>query len=76
MAAALTYTSLIDQIPGYCERLNDSALIAQLPFIVMLAENRIATAGSPYDSRSHGSVCDLPFLRPSAMISHGYPTHV
>ena len=43
MAAALTYTALVAQIPGYCERPNDAALIAQLPFIVMLAENRIAT---------------------------------
>jgi hypothetical protein len=43
MSAALTYTELVAQIPGYCERPNDAALIAQLPMLIMLAENRIAT---------------------------------
>jgi len=43
MSAVLTYDSLVEQIPGYCERPNDAALIAQLPMLIMLAENRIAT---------------------------------
>lgn len=42
MAASLTYTSLLAQIPGYCER-SDAAFLAQLPTLIMLAENRLAT---------------------------------
>ena len=41
MAASLTYDTLLTQIPGYLER-PDAALLAQLPTIVMLAENRLA----------------------------------
>jgi len=43
MSAALTYNEIVSQVPGYCERQNDAALIAQLPVLIMLAENRIAT---------------------------------
>jgi hypothetical protein len=43
MTTALTYNELVTQIPGYCERPNDAALVAQLPMLIMLAENRIAT---------------------------------
>ena len=42
MSASLTYSSLLTQVPGYLER-SDAALTAQLPTLVMLAENRLAT---------------------------------
>lgn len=41
MAASLTYTTLIAEIPSYLER-QDAPFIAQLPTFIMLAENRIA----------------------------------
>lgn len=43
MAATLTYNSLCSDILSYCERTNDALLIAQLPRIIMNAENRVAT---------------------------------
>lgn len=42
MAASLTYDSLSAQIPSYCER-QDTAFLNQLPTLIMLAENRLAT---------------------------------
>lgn len=42
-AAVMTYTSLVTDIPVYCERVNDAELSAQIPRLVMLAENRVAT---------------------------------
>lgn len=42
MSASLTYSSLLTQVPGYLER-SDAALTAQLPTLIMLAENRLAT---------------------------------
>lgn len=42
MAAALTYNSLITDIPLYAERTTDTTFLAQVPRFVMLAENRIA----------------------------------
>ena len=42
MAAALTYSTLITQLPSYMER-SDAKYSAQIPYIVMLAENRLAT---------------------------------
>lgn len=41
--AALTYTSLVEEIPSYAERSTDSKFLAQIPTFIMLAENRIAT---------------------------------
>lgn len=41
-AAVLTYNILLEQIPSYCERAGETQLIAQLPMIIMLAENRLA----------------------------------
>lgn len=42
--AILTYSSLITDAQSYFERPNDARLLAQLPRLVMLAENRVATA--------------------------------
>lgn len=42
-AAELTYTSLSEQLISYTERSNDSAFLAQIPYFIMMAENRIAT---------------------------------
>jgi hypothetical protein len=42
MAVTLTYDSLVEQLPGYVER-TDAAYAAQIPTLIMLAENRIAT---------------------------------
>lgn len=42
MAENLTYVKLVEQILSYCEKVGDSKLTAQIPFLVMLAENRIA----------------------------------
>lgn len=43
MSATLTYTSLVEALPNYVERANDSKFLAQVPTFIMLAENRIAT---------------------------------
>lgn len=43
MAANLTYNSLVSDIQTYSERPNDAALLLQVPRLVMLAENRVAT---------------------------------
>lgn len=43
MASTLTYASLITDVPLYCEKLTDATFAAQLPRILMYAENRIAT---------------------------------
>jgi hypothetical protein len=42
MTTALTYDSLIDDIKNYAER-SDSPFIDQIPRLIMLAENRIAS---------------------------------
>jgi hypothetical protein len=42
MAEALTYTSLVSDIQNYAER-SDDPFVAQIPRLIMLAENRIAT---------------------------------
>lgn len=42
-AAVMTYDTLIDDALIYSERVNDAGLIAQLPRLLMLAENRVAT---------------------------------
>lgn len=42
MPAQLTYTSLVSDVIAYTER-RDAAFIAQIPRLVMMAENRIAT---------------------------------
>jgi hypothetical protein len=41
--AVLTYTSLLTDVRSYLERPNDAGLDVQLPRLVMMAENRIAT---------------------------------
>lgn len=41
MAAAMTYTSLVEDIQAYCER-TDATFLEYIPRFVMLAENRIA----------------------------------
>lgn len=41
--AQLTYTSLGEQLLSYTERTNDQRFIGQIPYIIMMAENRIAT---------------------------------
>jgi len=41
-AAVLTFDTLIAQLPSYLER-NDAATASQIPWFIMLAENRIAT---------------------------------
>lgn len=43
MAAVMTYNSLVTDITTYSERVNDSTFIAQIPRLIMLAENRVAT---------------------------------
>ena len=43
MAANQTYASLVADCILYSERANDAELIAQMPTLVMLAENRVAT---------------------------------
>lgn len=43
MAAVLTYDSLVTDLITYCERDNDTAFQAQIPRLVMYAENRVAT---------------------------------
>ncbi len=43
MPANMTYDSLVSDVKAYCERPNDANLAAQIPRLVMLAENRIAT---------------------------------
>lgn len=42
MPEALTYTSLVSDIQNYAER-NDQPFLDQIPRLIMLAENRIAT---------------------------------
>lgn len=42
-AAAQTYVTLKSDLLSYCDKVNDDLFIAQLPRIVMYAENRIAT---------------------------------
>lgn len=44
MPAALTYTSLVEQIKTYCERPNDAALLAQIPMLILYAESKLAAA--------------------------------
>lgn len=39
----MTYSSLVSDIKTYCERPNDANLSDQIPRLVMMAENRIAT---------------------------------
>jgi hypothetical protein len=41
-AAVMTYDTLAASIPNYSERANDASLIAQIPELVMLAENELA----------------------------------
>lgn len=43
-AATLTYDTLTSDVKSYLERPSDAALAAQLPRLIMLAENRLATA--------------------------------
>lgn len=43
MAAVMTYSSLVADMLTYTERKNDTDFIAQIPRLVMLAENRVAT---------------------------------
>lgn len=43
-AATLTYDTLVSDVKSYTERPNDDKLADQLPRLIMLAENRIATA--------------------------------
>lgn len=40
---AMTYDSLVTDIEGYNERTRDAAFVAQVPRIIMLAENKLAT---------------------------------
>ena len=42
MAEALTYDSLLSDIPRYCER-SDTSFLEQVPRFIMLAENRLAS---------------------------------
>lgn len=42
MAFALTYTTLTEMVPDYCERLNDADFIARLPSLILFAQRRIA----------------------------------
>lgn len=63
MAEALTYDSLVEDIQNYAER-NDEPFISQIPRLIMLAENRIA-------SEVHG----LGYIRPvSFSIVQGDPS--
>lgn len=43
MAAVMTYSSMVTDLLIYCQRVNDAAFISQVPRLVMLAENRVAT---------------------------------
>jgi hypothetical protein len=40
---ALTYTSLVSDVQIYAERTTDAVFLAQIPRLIMLAENRIAS---------------------------------
>lgn len=64
MAAVMTYNSLVTDIITYAERKNDSDFIAQIPRLVMLAENRVAT-----DLKTEGVITVL-----SGMFGAGSPT--
>jgi hypothetical protein len=44
MPANLTYATLVTDIQTYTERPTDTQLLAQIPRLIMLAENRIAAA--------------------------------
>lgn len=41
-AASMTYDSLLEDVVAYTERTNDTQLVAQLPRLVLLAENKLA----------------------------------
>jgi hypothetical protein len=41
--ANLNYDTLVSDIQAYTERTNDPTLVAQIPRLIMMAENRIAT---------------------------------
>lgn len=41
--AELTYTTLVTQLQSYTERVTDTKFLEQIPYFIMLAENRIAT---------------------------------
>jgi len=43
-AASMNYTELVSQVKAYCERPNDAALATQIPFLILLAENKLAAA--------------------------------
>lgn len=47
MSAALTYTSLVEDVQLYAER-NDTPFINQIPRFIMMAENRIASESKPF----------------------------
>ena len=46
MPAAMTYTSLVEDLTNYCER-SDTPFYDQIPRFVMMAENRIASESKP-----------------------------
>lgn len=71
-AATLTYTSLSKQLISYTERVDDAAFAAQIPYIIMMAENRIAT-----DLKQQGfqSVVDGKFTASSSGASFAKPAY-
>lgn len=84
MAASLTYSSLLTQIPSYCERTDDK-FAAQLPSFIMLAENRLATemkqqgfqsvVGGTFGLGSGGAVMPKPaFWRETISFTFKDPT--
>jgi len=68
-AAAMTYASLAEDIKNYSERPDDAALAAQVPSIVLLAENELATdlkvLGSELVATSTLAVGAASFPKPS-----------
>lgn len=85
MAEALTYASLADQIVSYCEKVGDAKLTAQVPFLVMLAENRIATdlkqqgfqsvVTGQFQVGANGAVLAKPaFWRETISFTYKHPT--
>ena len=46
-ASTMTYDSLVQDIQNYAERPGDAVFVAQIPRIIMMAENRIASEKKP-----------------------------
>ncbi len=65
-AAAMTYTSLVDDIITYAER-SDEPFISQVPRFIMMAENRLSSEFKPlgYQRVVTGSLASNTMLKPA-----------